>query len=75
MSEEQADVLTPSLLDDLPNTYTYTKGLAEYILMKEAGDLPISIFRPSIVGAAVKEPAVVSVTEGVNSFIHYARAE
>jgi fatty acyl-CoA reductase len=58
MSEEQADVLTPSLLDDLPNTYTYTKGLAEYILMKEAGDLPISIFRPSIVGAAVKEPAV-----------------
>ena len=54
------DQITPQLIGDKPNTYTYTKQLAEYLLIKEAGDMPIAIVRPSIVGAAWKEPVPVS---------------
>lgn len=39
-----------------PNTYTYTKALAEHILIKEAGGLPVCIVRPSIVTASWQEP-------------------
>lgn len=59
MSEDQLNLLKPSLLDHLPNTYTYTKGLAEYVLLKEAADLPTAIMRPAIIGASLREPAPV----------------
>ena len=39
-----------------PNTYTYTKALAETLVVKECKDLPLVIVRPSIVCAAWKEP-------------------
>lgn len=45
-----------TLAGQRPNTYTYTKALAEYVLLSEAHGLPVSIARPSIVGAAWKEP-------------------
>lgn len=45
-----------SLLGHFPNTYTFTKKMAEKMLEMEAGDLPLVIVRPSIVTAAVKEP-------------------
>ena len=53
------DQITPQLIGDKPNTYTYTKHLAEDLLIKEAGNMPIAIVRPSIVGAAWKEPLPV----------------
>lgn len=56
MDDEMVDQITPQLIGNKPNTYTYTKQLAEYLLIKEAGDMPIAIVRPSIVGAAWKEP-------------------
>ena len=56
MNDEQLQLLTPSLLQDRPNTYTLTKALAENLLQEEASDLPVAIIRPSIIGAAVKEP-------------------
>ena len=31
-----------------PNTYTFTKALAEHVLVKEAASLPVTIVRPSI---------------------------
>lgn len=40
----------------MPNTYTYTKGLAEQICNDYKDQLPISIFRPSIVISTEKEP-------------------
>lgn len=40
--------LTPSLIGNRPNTYTFTKALAESMLLKEAGNLPVAIVRPSI---------------------------
>ena len=59
MTDEQLELLTPSLIQDYPNTYTWTKSLAECLLQNEAKDLPVAILRPSIVGAAYKEPLPV----------------
>jgi long-chain acyl-CoA synthetase len=39
-----------------PNTYTYTKSLAEKLIAKRAGDVPFSIVRPAIVESAWKFP-------------------
>lgn len=44
------------LLREKPNTYTYTKSLAEWLLLKCARDLPVVICRPSIVCASWREP-------------------
>ncbi|XP_078113813.1 fatty acyl-CoA reductase 1 isoform X1 [Sander vitreus] len=56
MDEELVTALTPKLIGKRPNTYTYTKALAEYMVQQEAGDLKVAIVRPSIVGASWKEP-------------------
>ena len=60
MTDEQFSLLTPSLLHGRPNTYTLTKAMAENLLQEEASDLPVAIIRPSIIGAAIKEPVPVS---------------
>ncbi|KAF4517875.1 hypothetical protein B566_EDAN001829, partial [Ephemera danica] len=39
-----------------PNTYTFTKALAENIVLHEASDLPTAIVRPSMVTGALQEP-------------------
>jgi fatty acyl-CoA reductase len=44
------------LIGKRPNTYTYTKALAEHLLMEECGGIPLAIVRPTIVTAAMKEP-------------------
>ena len=61
MTDEQLDLLLPSFLQGRPNTYTFTKALGENLLLNEAKDLPVAIFRPSIVGAAYEEPLPVSI--------------
>ncbi|CAF4187362.1 unnamed protein product [Rotaria sordida] len=48
--------LSERLAKQYPNNYAYTKSLAEYLLLKQGNSLPIAIVRPSIVGAAWKEP-------------------
>ncbi|XP_042370358.1 fatty acyl-CoA reductase 1-like, partial [Plectropomus leopardus] len=48
--------ITPRLIGDRPNTYTYTKALAEYVVQQEQDKLNIAIIRPSIVGASWQEP-------------------
>jgi len=44
------------LIGKFPNTYTYTKNLAEKSLYKNRGDLPVVLFRPSIIASSEKEP-------------------
>lgn len=56
MNEEMLTAITPSLLGDRPNTYTYTKAMAETLLVNECGSLPVAIVRPSIVTASWREP-------------------
>uniref|UniRef100_A0A182RXE0 Fatty acyl-CoA reductase n=1 Tax=Anopheles funestus TaxID=62324 RepID=A0A182RXE0_ANOFN len=41
-----------------PNTYTYTKGLAEQICYEYRHDLPLVVFRPSIVTNTESEPLI-----------------
>ncbi|XP_054974452.1 fatty acyl-CoA reductase 2 [Sorex araneus] len=48
--------ITPRLIGDRPNTYIYTKALAEMVVQKEGGHLNMAIVRPSIVGATWQEP-------------------
>ncbi|XP_034479219.1 putative fatty acyl-CoA reductase CG5065 [Drosophila innubila] len=56
LPEDILDQLTPRLIGKRPNTYTFTKALAEHMLLKEAGNLPVAIVRPSIVTASLNEP-------------------
>lgn len=48
VSNKLLDAMEPSLVGSFPNTYTYTKALAEDVILREAGNLPLSIFRPAI---------------------------
>ena len=41
-------VIDCRLLGGWPNTYTYTKAVAEEIVKKEAGNMPVGIFRPAV---------------------------
>lgn len=36
------------IIGDLPNTYAFTKSLAEDAIRREAQDLPILVFRPTV---------------------------
>ncbi|XP_037730805.1 fatty acyl-CoA reductase wat isoform X1 [Drosophila subpulchrella] len=56
LSPELLDSMAPALMGRYPNTYTYTKALAEQMLQQESGDLPICIFRPGVIIASYKEP-------------------
>jgi fatty acyl-CoA reductase len=60
MNDDMIDVLTPRLIGNKPNTYTFTKHLAEHLLIMEGSSLPLAIVRPSIVGASWMEPFPVS---------------
>ncbi len=44
------------LLGQYPNTYTFTKSMAERAIMKKRGSLPVSIVRPSIIISSYEEP-------------------
>ncbi|CAH0601898.1 unnamed protein product [Chrysodeixis includens] len=49
-------VLTPKYLGEMPNTYVFSKQLAEHVVFENRGQLPIVIIRPSIVISSVSEP-------------------
>ncbi|XP_075232175.1 fatty acyl-CoA reductase wat-like isoform X2 [Lycorma delicatula] len=50
------DKITPVLLDGWPNTYVYTKSVAEDIVKTLSKGLPVCIYRPAIVIASHQEP-------------------
>ncbi|XP_038219934.1 fatty acyl-CoA reductase wat-like [Zerene cesonia] len=56
MDENIIKNITPGLLGDFPNTYAYTKAVAEDIVRKHSVGLPVALFRPSIVIATAEEP-------------------
>ena len=60
MDEEVVHKITTKLIGQKPNTYTYTKQLAEVLLLTEGAGLPLAIVRPSIVTASWMEPMPVS---------------
>ena len=76
MSDSMFADITADILRQWPNTYTFTKAIAERLLLDERGHVPAVIFRPSIVTASLKEPISVSVyihrllTHNVSQFYH-----
>ncbi|PNF40528.1 hypothetical protein B7P43_G08166 [Cryptotermes secundus] len=54
--EHILDVLTPKILGNLPNTYVFTKSLAEHVVKDLGENLPIVIIRPSIVISTLNDP-------------------
>lgn len=56
LDESLVDSITPQLIGNRPNTYTFTKALAENWLKQHKGDLPLVIVRPSIVLSSYSEP-------------------
>ncbi|XP_076642655.1 putative fatty acyl-CoA reductase CG5065 isoform X2 [Halictus rubicundus] len=56
LDDSTLDILEKKILENHPNTYTFTKNLAEQLLLTKASKLPVAIIRPSIIGAARKEP-------------------
>ncbi|KRT85134.1 epimerase [Oryctes borbonicus] len=47
---------TPDIIRPHPNTYTFTKRLAETLVAKEAKNMRVAIVRPSIVTPSISEP-------------------
>ncbi|XP_047370398.1 fatty acyl-CoA reductase wat-like [Vespa velutina] len=56
INEKLLDDITPQLLGIWPNTYVYTKTVAENFIKKHAESIPIGIFRPGIVISTYREP-------------------
>lgn len=60
MEPEMLDKISPILMDKRPNTYTYTKAVAESLLVERSKkllpDIPIAMVRPSIVGGIWRQP-------------------
>lgn len=50
------DALTKHIINFRPNTYLYTKALAENVCKSYENKLPLVIYRPSIVSGTVAEP-------------------
>lgn len=58
---EELQSLKDQCYPHFPNTYTFSKCVAENILVEKAADLPLAIVRPSIIGCVVKTPVPVSI--------------
>ncbi|XP_022837119.1 fatty acyl-CoA reductase wat-like [Spodoptera litura] len=56
MEEERLNNITPGLIENWPNTYCFTKAVAEEAVRALSGDLPICVVKPSLVIGALNEP-------------------
>ncbi|XP_063703930.1 fatty acyl-CoA reductase wat-like isoform X2 [Culicoides brevitarsis] len=56
--DEALAELTPRILGNWPNTYAFTKALAEDVVRRNCKKLPLGIFRPAIVTSSAKEPVI-----------------
>ncbi|KAI4499707.1 hypothetical protein M0802_005277 [Mischocyttarus mexicanus] len=56
IDENSLNDFTKKLIGSWPNTYVYTKSIAENVIKKQAGLIPIGIFRPGIVISTYQEP-------------------
>jgi len=56
LTNEQLEMIKPSLLGRFPNGYSYSKAIAERLVKNEIGDIPCAIVRPSAIVASASEP-------------------
>ncbi|KAH8413775.1 hypothetical protein KR222_007980, partial [Zaprionus bogoriensis] len=50
------DDMAPALMGKFPNTYIYTKALAEQLIQTESDQLPVCVFRPAAIIPTNQEP-------------------
>uniref|UniRef100_T1PI92 Fatty acyl-CoA reductase n=1 Tax=Musca domestica TaxID=7370 RepID=T1PI92_MUSDO len=65
LSDDDINALQKRILGDIPNTYAYTKSLAEALVAETFDKLPTCILRPSIVIPIWREP-VPGWTDNIN---------
>ena len=65
--EASINQIEKKILKTYPNTYTFSKNLAEQIVASRCRDLPVAIVRPSIIGASLKEPCPGWI-QGISAF-------
>ncbi|CAH2056159.1 unnamed protein product, partial [Iphiclides podalirius] len=53
---EKLNAMTPTLTSGWPNTYTFSKAIAEEIVLNNSTDLPICVVRPAIVTCTYGDP-------------------
>ena len=56
MDDASLEAGCAKLFEGRPNTYTFTKALAEHLVDQNRAQLPVAIARPSIVTASKQEP-------------------
>jgi len=57
MTHADIEHYSSSLVGSFPNTYCYTKRMAEHLLTEaNTTGIPLLIIRPSIIGAAFQDP-------------------
>ncbi|XP_077270699.1 fatty acyl-CoA reductase wat-like isoform X3 [Temnothorax americanus] len=56
LDDEKLDKFTPTLIGKWPNSYTYTKAIAEDTVRQYSVGIPTCIVRPSIVTSTAEEP-------------------
>ena len=56
LGPQRVDEQEKTILGVYPNTYTFTKGLAERMIKKRRGNLPVVIVRPSIIQGNYSDP-------------------
>uniref|UniRef100_A0A1Y1MBE1 Fatty acyl-CoA reductase n=2 Tax=Photinus pyralis TaxID=7054 RepID=A0A1Y1MBE1_PHOPY len=65
MDERVIDSITDRILDGYPNTYAFTKALAEALVVDEMDNLHVTILRPPVVVPIWKEP-IPGWTDNIN---------
>lgn len=48
LSDDQMESMEPKLLGKWPNTYAFTKAVAEDVIHKQGHNMPIGMIRPAI---------------------------
>ncbi|XP_048517116.1 uncharacterized protein LOC109540840 isoform X2 [Dendroctonus ponderosae] len=56
MRPELLHNISRGIMGKWPNTYSFTKAVAEHLLISEGRNLPVALFRPTIVTATVSDP-------------------
>ena len=56
MSDQELQQKEALLLQSRPNSYIFSKSLAEQVIRKHCGEMRVAIARPAIVAPAIAEP-------------------
>lgn len=56
MSDEEVKQSERKLIGNFPNTYTFTKNLAEKYMKKHQGHVKCIIWRPSVIASSLEQP-------------------